>query len=506
MLQMHNITKAFSGTLANDRVHLEVESGEVHALLGENGAGKSTLMSILYGLYEPQEGEIFLRGEPVVIHSPRKAIDLGIGMVHQHFMLVPALTALENIVMGLPGHRGFFLDRFQATTRIKDISSRYGLDVEPAVETWQLSVGVQQRVEILKALYRDARLLILDEPTAVLTPQESSKLFRVLRTLADQGHSIIFVTHKLEEVLEVCDRATVLRDGKNIATVRCADVSAEILAEMMVGREVMLEMKKEAAQPGRTVLEVEDLAVESDRGVPALHGVSFHVRAGEIVGVAGVDGNGQLELVETIAGLRPPETGNIRLLGQDITHEKIRVRSESGMAYIPEDRHRHGLILDFDLSDNLILRHYNAESFSRRGFFLPHSVQSFSDRLLEEYDVRSAGSRTLARTLSGGNQQKLILAREIHNRPSLLLASKPTRGLDVGAIEFVRKRFIEERDRGMAVLLISTDLEEILALSDRILILYEGQFVGELAAEDADAGTIGLMMAGGSNVTAEDRE
>jgi simple sugar transport system ATP-binding protein len=500
---MRNITKAFSGVLANDRVSLEVSAGEVHALLGENGAGKSTLMNILYGLYTPQEGQIIVNDKEVVIDSPRKAIELGIGMVHQHFMLIPALTVLENIVMGLPPQRGPFLDIDKAARQIEDMSDRFGLEVDPFAETGQLSVGVQQRVEILKALYRQANILILDEPTAVLTPQEATDLFRILRELAEQGYSIIFVSHKLEEVRQICDRATVLRDGKNVSTVDCADVTSEELATMMVGREVVLQLDKGPASVGPPVLEVEDLKVDKSRGLPAVQGISFAVHQGEILGVAGVDGNGQEELVEAIAGLRPVRSGRIRITGQDITHSKIRSRFRLGIGHIPEDRHRLGLILDFNLSGNLILRRFDSTPFNRWGFLQSSTIQEFSKRLLAEFDVRSPGPGVRAKTLSGGNQQKLVLAREMESHPAFLLASKPTRGLDVGAIEFVRRRLIEERDRGMGILLISTDLEEIMALSDRILVFFNGRIAGEQKGETADIGTLGLMMAGAFNAQAE---
>jgi simple sugar transport system ATP-binding protein len=468
----------------------------VHALLGENGAGKSTLMSILYGLYSPDEGEVRVNGELVKVDSPARAIDLGIGMVHQHFMLVPVMTVTENIVLGEEPTRGALLDVREGARKVKDLSDRYGLAVDPDAVIEQVSVGMQQRVEILKTLYRDARILILDEPTAVLTAQESHELFEVLRALKKDGVSIVFISHKLNEVLEISDRVTVLRRGKRIDTVPTEGATEASLARLMVGRDVLLRVKKETSKPGEPMLEVEDLHVRDTRGLEAVKGVSLEVRGGEVVAIAGVDGNGQLELVQAIAGVVVPESGRVAIEGRDVTGRGVRATTEAGVAHIPEDRHLCGLVLDFTLAENLALREYREPPISNHGLL---SVGQMNDRaraLLREYDVRGGDPSTLASALSGGNQQKVAVAREVASNPKLLIAHQPTRGLDVGAIEFVHGRLLVERDGGRGILLVSLEFEEIRALADRILVIYEGQVVGEFPP-DASEEDLGVAMTGG---------
>jgi simple sugar transport system ATP-binding protein len=483
--------------LANDNVNFDLASGEVHALLGENGAGKSTLMSILYGLYTADSGEILINGQQVTIESPKKAIELGIGMVHQHFMLIPVMTVTENIVLAQePVHAGVLLDYDAAVARVRELSERFGLAVDPNARIEKITVGQQQRVEILKALYRGAEILILDEPTAVLTPQEAKELFEIIESLKAQGKSIVFITHKLNEVLEVADRISVLRRGKLVETIPREGATEAGLARSMVGREVLLRVEKKPGQPGDTLLEVEDLVVRDDRGLEAVRGVSFDVRAGEIVGIAGVDGNGQSELIDALTGLRHPATGHIRIAGHDLRRATAREALDAGMGHIPEDRHRRGLVLDFNLAENLVLHDYGKEPFSKLGWVNPRKWFRWAADLLKEFDVRGGGPTTRSGSLSGGNQQKVVIAREVSRNPSVLIAAQPTRGLDVGAIEFVHRRLVEQRDAGKAVLLVSLELEEILSLSDRVLVLYEGQIVAEFPP-DVSEEEVGIAMTGG---------
>ena len=497
VLELRGITKEFPGVLANDHVDFDLRRGEVHALLGENGAGKSTLMSILYGLYTPDSGEILMNGEPVAINSPKDAIELGIGMVHQHFMLIPVMTVTENIVLAQePRHAGVLLDYDAAAERVRELSTSFGLAVDPNARIQKITVGQQQRVEILKALYRGAEILILDEPTAVLTPQEARELFEIIEGLKEQGKSIVFITHKLNEVLEVADRITVLRRGKRVETIPRDGATEAGLARSMVGREVLLRVDKKPAEPGEPLLKVADLSVRDDRGLEAVRGVTFDVRAGEIVGIAGVDGNGQSELIDALTGLRKPAGGRMTVGGQDLTHASARQALDAGMGHIPEDRHRRGLVLDFNLAENLALHDYGKEPFSRFGWLNPRRWLRWAAGLLKEFDVRGGGPTTRASSLSGGNQQKVVVAREVSRDPSVLIAAQPTRGLDVGAIEFVHRRLVEQRDAGKAVLLVSLELEEILSLSDRILVLYEGRVVAEFPPEVSEE-EVGIAMTGG---------
>jgi general nucleoside transport system ATP-binding protein len=453
-------------------------------------------MSILYGLYSPDEGEVRVNGEPVKVDSPARAIDLGIGMVHQHFMLVPVMTVTENIVLGEEPTRGALLDVREGSRKVKELSDRYGLAVDPDAVIEQVSVGMQQRVEILKTLYRDARILILDEPTAVLTAQESHELFEVLSALKQDGVSIVFISHKLNEVLEISDRVTVLRRGKRIDTVPTEGATEESLARLMVGRDVLLRVEKEAAKRGGPVLEVEDVHVRDLRGLEAVKGVSLEIRGGEVVAIAGVDGNGQLELVQAIAGVVVPESGRVSIAGKDVTGRGVRTTTEAGVAHIPEDRHLCGLVLDFTLAENLALREYRERPISNHGLLSPGQMNARARTLLREYDVRGGDPNTLASALSGGNQQKVAVAREIASKPKLLIAHQPTRGLDVGAIEFVHRRLLTERDEGKGILLVSLEFEEIRSLADRILVMYEGQIVGEFPP-DASEEELGVAMTGG---------
>jgi general nucleoside transport system ATP-binding protein len=495
-LELRGITKRFGPVVANDGIDFDLRQGEVHALLGENGAGKSTLMSILYGLYSPDEGEIHVNGEPVEVDSPSRAIDLGIGMVHQHFMLVPVMTVTENIVLGEEPKKGALLDIKEGSRRVKELSDRHGLAVDPDALIEQVSVGMQQRVEILKTLYRDARILILDEPTAVLTAQESSELFEVLKSLKEDGVSIVFISHKLNEVLAISDRVSVLRRGKKVDTVPTEGATEQSLARLMVGRDVLLRVEKDEAKRGEPVLEVEDVHVLDERGLEAVKGVSLEVREGEIVAIAGVDGNGQLELVQSIAGVRRPESGQVRVAGHDVTGHSVRATTDAGLGHIPEDRQLCGLVLDFTLAENLALREYRKEPLSKRGFLSIGQMKERARKLLKEYDVRGGEPDTLASALSGGNQQKVAVAREIASNPNLLIAHQPTRGLDVGAIEFVHGRLLAEREAGRGVLLVSLEFEEIRALADRILVLYEGRVVGEFPPEVSEE-ELGVAMTGG---------
>ncbi len=496
-VQMRGIVKRFGTLLANDHVDLDVQRGEVLALLGENGAGKTTLMNVLYGLYSRDAGDILLDGQPVHFHSAHEAIVHGLGMVHQHFMLVPTFTVAENLILGQPSPRHPLLERQRDVyRRIEALSARYGLQVEPGAQVSQLSVGQQQRVEILKALYRGAKTLILDEPTAVLTPQEVSDLLSILRNLAARGHTIIFISHKLKEVMACTDRITVMRDGRTVNTVETGKVTPAELARMMVGREVTFRIDKSLAQPRDPVLRVVDLWVDDDRELPALRGLSFEVRAGEILGVAGVEGNGQAELETALAGLRPVKRGLIQLCGQDMTAALPRARVEAGLAYVPSDRYGLALLRDFSVADNLALEAFDRLPYTRRGFLRQSAIDGQARALVSQYDIRTPSISTRAGQLSGGNAQKLVLARALDRQPRVLVVAQPTRGLDVGATEYVQRRLIEARDRGAAILLISTELDEILNLADRILVLYEGECMGVFDANRASPETLGMLMAG----------
>ncbi|SFB21038.1 simple sugar transport system ATP-binding protein [Cohnella sp. OV330] len=497
VVELRGITKRFPGIVANDAISLELRKGEIHALLGENGAGKSTLMSILFGLYQPDEGEIRVNGKPQAIDGPGKAIELGIGMVHQHFKLVQPFTVAENIVLGIEPSKGLSINYRQANAKVKELSERYGLMVEPTVKVENITVGMQQRVEILKTLYRGAEILIFDEPTAVLTVQEIHELMQILKRLANEGKSIILITHKLKEIMEVSDRVTIIRRGKVVGTVNTAKTSESELAEKMVGRRVSLDKPKEAAKPGETVLELSDVTVAgADKGKPVVDGVSFRIRAGEIVGIAGVDGNGQHELVEALTGMRAVQSGSIRLNGRDITQASIKNRIKAGMSNIPEDRQKHGLVLDFSVSENLILGSPEQGRFFKGGFLNKSEIDRHASKLIEAYDVRTPDIHNKTRSLSGGNQQKAIIAREMERDPQLLIAVQPTRGLDIGAISFVHDRLLQARAEGKAVLLISYELDELHRLSDRIQVIFDGRIMGEVDPEKAADDEIGLMMAG----------
>jgi general nucleoside transport system ATP-binding protein len=497
VLEMRGITKRFPGVVANDHVDFDLRKGEVHALLGENGAGKSTLMNILYGLYRADEGEILMGGERVSFGSAKDAIERGIGMVHQHFMLIPVMTVAENIVLEIePTKAGVLLDYDAAVERVREISQRFGLAVDPSALVENIGVGQQQRVEILKALYRGAGILILDEPTAVLTPQEAGELFGIIKSLQADGTSIIFISHKLNEVLEIADRITVLRRGKKIDTVPREGATEEGLARMMVGREVLFRVEKRPSEPGETLLELRSLTVNDDRGLPAVRDVSFAVRAGEIVGLAGVEGNGQSELIEAITGLRGGHGGEVVVGGRVIGHPTARRMLDAGVGHIPEDRQRRGLVLEFTIAENIALHDYNRPPDSKWGWLFPRRLTQRAARLIREFDVRGGGPQTRGGSLSGGNQQKVVAAREIARDPRVLVAAQPTRGLDVGAIEYLHRRLVEERDEGRAILLVSLELDEILSLSDRILVMYEGRIVGE-HTRDTTEEEIGLEMLGG---------
>ncbi len=494
-LTLRNITKAFPGVVANDRVTLEVRAGEVHALLGENGAGKTTLMSILYGIYQPDAGEILVRGRPARIRSPRDAITLGIGMVPQHFLLVRRHTVAENAALGLPGAGALFPARAIAP-RITDLGRRYGLAVDPHARIWELSVSEQQRVEILKALLRGAQILVLDEPTSVLTPQEARGLFAVLRRMKEEGHAVIFITHKLDEVLEVADRVTVLRRGRVVGTVPIVQADVRSLARMMVGRDVEFRRSKSGVPSEEEALSAADLWARGDRGLMALKGVSLEVRRGEILGIAGVAGNGQRELVEVVTGLRPATQGRVRVLGRDITNRSARAFHEAGVAHIPEERVRMGIVAGMSVGENLVLNRYRTPPFSRGPLLDQQAVSRFAERMIAEYEIATPGPGAQARHLSGGNIQRLILAREFSGSPGLIVAAHPTFGLDVSATEQIQTLLLRRRAEGAGVLLVSEDLEEVLALSDRIAVLFEGQVVGIVDAAEADRERIGLMMAG----------
>ena len=498
VIEMLNITKEFPGIKANDDVTLQLKRGEIHALLGENGAGKSTLMSVLFGLYQPEKGVIKKDGKEVKINNPNDATALHIGMVHQHFKLVECFTVLDNIILGAEPMNGVVVNRAAAKKKVLELSERYGLKVDPDALVEDISVGMQQRVEILKMLYRDNEILIFDEPTAVLTPQEIDELMEIMRGFKAEGKSILFITHKLAEIKAVADRCSVLRKGKYMGTVDVKDTSVEEMSRLMVGRDVQLVSQKEDKTPGDVILKVEGLTVPSKVGKKdAVKAASLEVRAGEVVCLAGIEGNGQTEFVYAITGLEKPSAGTVTLCGNDITKMPIRNRSKMGMSHIPEDRHKHGLVLDYTLENNMVLQRYWDKQFQSAGFIKSGAVREYSDRLIEQYDVRSGqGSITIARSMSGGNQQKAIIAREIDKDPQLLIAVQPTRGLDVGAIEYIHKQIIAQRDAGKAVLLVSLELDEVMNLSDRILVMYEGEIVGEFDPKTTDVQTLGLYMAG----------
>ncbi|MCM3160564.1 ABC transporter ATP-binding protein [Metabacillus litoralis] len=496
VIEMLNIRKEFPGIVANNNITLQVKKGEIHALLGENGAGKSTLMNVLFGLYQPEKGEIKVKGKKVDITNPNIANDLGIGMVHQHFMLVNTFSITENIILGNEPKKGTTINIKDAEKQVKEISEKYGLAVDPSAKISDISVGMQQRVEILKTLYRGAEILIFDEPTAVLTPQEIKELIQILKTLIKEGKSIILITHKLKEIMEVCDRVTVIRKGEGIGTVNVADTNPNELASLMVGREVSFKTEKTPAKPKEDVLTINDLIVKDNRQVAMVNSLNLSVRAGEIVGVAGVDGNGQTELIEAITGLRKVSSGSIKINNKDITNYHPRKITESGVGHIPQDRHKHGLVLDFPIGENMVLQSYYKQPFSKSGVLNFKSIYDKAKELIKEFDVRTPSSSTLARALSGGNQQKAIIGREVDRNPDLLIAAQPTRGLDVGAIEFIHSRLIEQRDKGKAVLLISFELDEIINVSDRIAVIYEGQIVDIVDPKETTEQELGLLMAG----------
>ncbi|GAB6470252.1 MULTISPECIES: ABC transporter ATP-binding protein [Bacillus] len=498
VIEMNNITKVFPGIVANDDITLQVKQGEIHALLGENGAGKSTLMNVLFGLYQPEQGEIKIKGKPVKITNPNIANDLGIGMVHQHFMLVHNFTVTENIILGNEPKKNGKIAVEEAAKEIKQLSEQYGLAVDPHAKIEDISVGMQQRVEILKTLYRGAEILIFDEPTAVLTPQEIHELIQIMKKLVQEGKSIILITHKLKEIMEVCDRCTIIRKGKGIGTVDVAETDEHKLAELMVGRQVNFKTEKIEAKPMEEVLSIANLIVHDTRKLPAVKGLDLTVRAGEIVGIAGIDGNGQSELIEAITGLRKVESGSIAIKGKEITNWPVRRITEEGIGHIPEDRHKHGLVLDFSVRDNIVLQTYYKNPFSKKGILNFSKITEKAKALIEQFDVRTPGEHTLARALSGGNQQKAIIAREVDRNPDLLIAAQPTRGLDVGAIEFIHKKLIEQRDNGKAVLLLSLELDEILNVSDRVAVIYEGKIVAIVDAKETNEQQLGLLMAGGT--------
>jgi len=504
VIEMLHITKEFPGIRANDDITLQLRRGEIHALLGENGAGKSTLMSVLFGLYQPEKGEIRKNGQKVEIKDPNDATALGIGMVHQHFKLVDVFTVVDNIILGAETTKLGFIQKKEARKKVEELSEKYGLKVDLDAKVENITVGMQQRVEILKMLYRDNEILIFDEPTAVLTPQEIEELMNTMREFAKEGKSILFISHKLNEIMEVSDRVTVLRKGKYIGTVNTKDTNKQELSNMMVGRPVQLEVVKEPAKPGEEVLKVENFCVPSSlHKRNAVNNVSFNVRAGEIVCIAGIDGNGQTELIHGLTGLAKSNGGKIILCGNDITHNSIKGKSKN-MSHIPEDRHKHGLVLDFTLEQNMVLQRYREPQFRNHGFIKTDAVREYSQNLIEQYDVRSGqGPVTIARSMSGGNQQKAIIAREVDRDKELIVAVQPTRGLDVGAIEYIHSQLVAERDKGKAVLLVSLELDEVMSLSDRILVMYEGEIVGELDPKKTTVQEMGLYMAGSKRDTKE---
>ncbi|MGD8191090.1 ABC transporter ATP-binding protein [Brevibacillus ginsengisoli] len=500
---MRGITKRFPGIVANDSISLKVKKGEIHALLGENGAGKSTLMNILFGLYQPDEGEILINEKKVKITNPNVANELGIGMVHQHFMLVEPFTVTENIVLGKEPRSGLKINIEQAAKEVKALSEKYGLKVDPHAKIQDISVGMQQRVEILKTLYRGAEILIFDEPTAVLTPQEINELIDIMHNLVNEGKTIILITHKLKEIMKVCNSVTIIRRGKVIDSVLVKETNTDELAAKMVGREVHFHVDKEPSDPKDVILSIKNVTALGNRGVNALNKISLDVRAGEVVGIAGVDGNGQSELIEVLTGLRKAQSGSVLLKGKDIMNHSPRLISEAGLSHIPEDRHKRGLILDFSMSENMVLETYFHPEFSKNGLLDYNAINKHAEKLINEFDVRTPGIHTLARSLSGGNQQKAIIAREVDKDPDLLIAAQPTRGLDVGAIEFIHKRLIEQRDKGKAVLLLSLELDEIMNVSDRIAVIYEGQIVGIVNPKETTEQELGLMMSGGKRMQGE---
>jgi simple sugar transport system ATP-binding protein len=496
VIEMLNIRKEFPGIVANDNITLQLKKGEIHALLGENGAGKSTLMNVLFGLYQPEQGEIRVKGKPVKITNPNVANDLGIGMVHQHFMLVDTFTVTENIILGKEITTGGRINLRKAEEEVRRISERYGLSVDPRAKIADISVGMQQRVEILKTLYRGAEILIFDEPTAVLTPQEIVELIQIMKRLIKEGKSIILITHKLKEIMQVSDRVTVIRKGVGIGTLNVSETNPDELASLMVGREVTFKTEKSEAAPKKEVLEVSDLHVKDSRGIMVVNGLNLSVRAGEIVGIAGVDGNGQTELIETITGLRKSESGSIKLNGEEIRNLSPRKITDRGVSHIPQDRHKHGLILDFSIGENMVLQTYYKPPFSKFGILDYKKIYQKAKSLIKEFDVRTPSEYTPARALSGGNQQKAIIGREVDRDPDLLIAAQPTRGLDVGAIEFIHKRLIEQRDKGKAVLLVSFELDEVMNVSDRIAVIYEGKIVAVVNPKETTEQELGLLMAG----------
>ena len=497
VIEMREITKVFGEFVANDKINLELRKGEIHALLGENGAGKSTLMNMLAGLLEPTSGEIVVNGQVVKLDSPSKAASLGIGMVHQHFMLVEAFTVAENIILGSELTKNGVLDIARATREINELSERYGLAVDPSAKVADISVGAQQRVEILKTLYRGADILIFDEPTAVLTPSEIDELMAIMKNLVKEGKSIILITHKLDEIRAVSDRVTVIRRGKSIETVEIAGATNADLAEMMVGRSVSFKTEKQDAQPKEVILSIQDLVVKENRGVPAVKNLSLDVRAGEIVGIAGIDGNGQSELIQAITGLRKIESGSVELKGQSIVGLHPRQITEMSVGHVPEDRHRDGLVLEMMISENIALQTYYKEPLSKKGILNYTNIIGYAKQLMQEFDVRAASEIVPASALSGGNQQKAIIAREVDRNPDLLIVSQPTRGLDVGAIEYIHKRLIQERDNGKAVLVVSFELDEILNVSDRIAVIHDGKIQGIVTPETTNKQELGVLMAGG---------
>ena len=497
-VKMQNIVKKFGDFVANDGINLTVHKGEVHAILGENGAGKSTLMNILYGLYNPTSGQIFIDGKETVIGTPQRAIDLGIGMVHQHFMLIPPFTVTENIVLGMEDTNGLVLDLKKSREKIVELSEKYGLSVDPDAKIEDISVGMQQRVEIIKVLYRGANTLILDEPTASLTPQEIAELIEIIKSLTNDGKSVILITHKLKEIKACADTCTIIRHGKYINTVDVKNTTESELASMMVGRDVSFTVEKEKREPGEVVLEVKDLCAKDYRNVEILKSLSLSVRRGEIVGIAGVDGNGQSELVEILTGLKKAESGSVTILGQNAFNVTPKQSFEMGITSIPEDRQKHGLVLDFSVAENLILQNFEKEPFSKNGILNKADIESHANDMIKKFDIRPNDcSKKAAKTLSGGNQQKVIFAREVTNDSDFLIAVNPTRGLDVGAIEFVHKYLVEQRNKNKAVLLVSFELDEIMNLSDRIEVIFDGQITGEVAGDEADENELGLLMAGG---------
>ena len=496
VIEMLNIRKEFPGIVANDNITLQVKKGEIHALLGENGAGKSTLMNVLFGLYQPEKGEIRVNGKKVAITSPNVANDYGIGMVHQHFMLVDPFTVTENIILGDEPSKGGKINMKEAIRNVRELSERYHLQVDPEAKIRDISVGMQQRVEILKTLYRGADILIFDEPTAVLTPQEITELITIMKALVKEGKSIILITHKLKEIMEVCDKVTVIRKGQGIGTVNVSETNPNELASLMVGRDVVFKTEKKEADPGENVLMVNNLRVKDNRGIDTVKNLNLDVRAGEIVGIAGVDGNGQTELIEALTGLKKTAEGTISLNGKEIQNLKPRKITESGIGHIPQDRHKHGLVLDYSIGENMVLQTYYMPPVSKGGILNSKEIYRKAGSLIKEFDVRTPSEYTPARALSGGNQQKAIIGREVDRNPDLLIAAQPTRGLDVGAIEFIHQRLIEQRDAGKAVLLISFELDEIMNVSDRIAVIYEGEIVAIVNPKETTERELGLLMAG----------